>query len=238
MSFPYKKVAVFGATSGIGRALAERFIENGISVIAIGRRKERLEELVQKYGHEKVQASPFDMTKLEAIDDFVQTLTSTHPDLDLVFLNSGVQYGIDFSKPTEVSLDKFHQELTLNYTSPIYFTKSFLPFLLTAAKEGRQVGLFYTTSALSLIPSPLVPNYSGTKAGMHAFILCLRAQLNQLNETNVKVLELYPPAVQTEIHGEAGKDFGMPLGEYIDAVSLDSGALLKTLTSSTSICHD
>lgn len=216
MPFPYQKVAVFGATSGIGKALAECFIENGIFVVAIGRRKERLEEPVDKYGHEKVEASPFDMTKLESINHFVENITSTHPDLDLIFLNSGVQYGHDFSNPAEISLDKIQEELTLNYLSPVHFTKSFLPFLISRAKDGRQVGLLYTTSTLGLVPSPLVPNYSATKAGMHAFILCLRAQLNN---TNVKVLELFPPAVQTEIHGEAGESFGMPLAEFTDEVS-------------------
>lgn len=215
MSFPYKKIAVFGATSGIGKALAERFVENGIFVIAIGRRKERLEELVQKYGREKVQATPFDMTKLDTINDFVEEMTSKHADLDLVFLNSGVQYGYNFAKPESVPLEKIQEEFTLNYLSPVYFTKAFLPYLLSRAKDGKSAGLFYTTSALALIPAAPVPNYSATKAAMHAFILALRTQLE---DTNVKVLELLPPAVQTEIHGEAGASFGMPLADFTNEV--------------------
>lgn len=219
MSFPYKKVAVFGATSGIGKALAERFIENGIFVIAIGRRKERLAELVHQYGHEKVQACPFDMSELESIPHFVINLTSTHPDLDLIFLNSGVQYGVDFTKPEEVKLDKIQEEIALNYVSPVACTKEFLPFLMSRAKEGKPAGLLYTTSSLAMVPIFTVPNYCATKAAMHSFILTLR---EQLKESNVQILELFPPAVQTELHGEHGKHVGMPLEEFTDEVSLKS----------------
>jgi len=216
MTFPYKKVAVFGATAGIGKALAERFIANGIFVIAIGRRKERLADLVHQYGHEKVEASPFDVTKLESIPNYVLHLTSTHPDLDLIFLNSGIQRPVNFTKPDSVNLDIIQEEFVTNYLSPVALTKGFLPHLLSRAKEGKTAGILYTTSGLALVPISTVPNYCATKAAMHSMILTLR---DQLSNTGVKVLELYPPAVQTELHGEHGKHIGMPLDEFTDAVS-------------------
>lgn len=208
MSFPYKKIAVFGATSGIGWALAERFIENNIFVIALGRRKERLAELVQKHGHDKVQACPCDLMAMDSIPNLVINLTSTHPDLDLVFLNSGVQYGHDFTKPESVSLEHIQSEFTLNYISQIAVTKAFLPFLLSRAKEGKHAGLMYTSSGLSMVPIPTVPNYCATKAALHSFLMTLRIQLR---DTGVKVIEIFPPAVQTELHGEHGKNVGMPV---------------------------
>lgn len=218
MSFPYKKVAVFGATSGIGKALAERFIDNGIFVIAIARRKDRLVDLVHQHGHDKVEASPFDITKLDAIPNYIMNLTSTHPDLDLIFLNSGIQRPIDFTKPESIDLGVVQEEFVTNYLSPVAFTKAFLPHLLSRAKEGRTAGILYTTSGLALVPIPTVPNYCATKAAMHSMILTLR---DQLAPTGVKILELYPPAVQTELHGEHGKHIGMPLDEFTDAVSSD-----------------
>lgn len=102
MTFPYKKIAVFGATSGIGWALAERFIENGIFVIALGRRKDRLADLVHKHGHEKVQACQCDLLAMDTIPNLVQNITSTHPDLDLVFLNSGVQVSVTRHLPFHI----------------------------------------------------------------------------------------------------------------------------------------
>lgn len=153
---------------------------------------------------------------LDSLPNFVVNLTSTHPDLDLVFLNSGVQYGVDFTKPDEVKLDKIQEEVMLNYISPVACTKAFLPFLMSRAKEGKPASILYTTSSLALVPIFTVPNYCATKAAMHSFILTLR---EQLKDTGVGVLELFPPAVQTELHGEHGKHVGMPLDEFTDEVS-------------------
>lgn len=70
MPFPYKTVLVTGATSGIGRALTERMIESGIFVIAVGRQQARLDELVAKYGSEKVAGEMFNISDLDALGDW------------------------------------------------------------------------------------------------------------------------------------------------------------------------
>lgn len=70
MPFPYKKVLVIGATSGIGEALAARIVEEGSSVIVVGRRKEKLEEFVHKHGKNKASAVPFDVTEMDKIPAF------------------------------------------------------------------------------------------------------------------------------------------------------------------------
>lgn len=72
MSFPYKTVVVIGATSGIGRALAERMIANGVFVIGVGRRRERLDALVAEHGPDKAAAAPFDITDLAGLAAWVQ----------------------------------------------------------------------------------------------------------------------------------------------------------------------
>ena len=71
MPFPYKKILVIGATSGIGEALASRFVKEGSSVIVVGRRKEKLAEFVHEHGHDKASAVPFDITKMDQIPAFV-----------------------------------------------------------------------------------------------------------------------------------------------------------------------
>ena len=60
---------------------------------------------------------------------------------------------------------------------------------------GADIQLVSTTSGLALVPMLRCPNYCASKAAMHHFILCLR---EQLKETKVKVVELYPPAVQSK----------------------------------------
>ena len=70
MPFQYKRVLVIGATSGIGEALASRFVAEGSNVIVVGRRKEKLAEFVHKHGKDKSTAVPFDITELDKISNF------------------------------------------------------------------------------------------------------------------------------------------------------------------------
>jgi len=72
MPFPYKTVLITGATSGIGLALAERMIANGIFVIAVGRRQDRLDAFVAKHGSDKAAGEAFDVSDLDAIPTWVE----------------------------------------------------------------------------------------------------------------------------------------------------------------------
>ncbi|MCJ1240432.1 hypothetical protein MMC14_008435 [Varicellaria rhodocarpa] len=217
MSFQYKRVLVIGATSGIGEALASRFVAEGSNVIVVGRRKEKLEEFVHKHGKDKSTAVPFDITELDKIPNFVTNITKTFSDLDCVFINSGIQRGLDFSKPNEVDLDSIQVEFTTNYLSYLALTKAFLPFLMAKEEESS---IIFTTSGLALIPLIRCANYCASKAALHHWILCLR---EQLNESNVKIIEIFPPAVQTELHDEKhqpdiknGGQIGMPLAQFTE----------------------
>ncbi|EGU72014.1 hypothetical protein FOXB_17484 [Fusarium oxysporum f. sp. conglutinans Fo5176] len=78
MPFPYKTVLITGATAGIGRALAERMIADDIFVIAVGRRSDRLDELVSKHGSDKVVVEPFDVSDLEALPAWVENPETQH----------------------------------------------------------------------------------------------------------------------------------------------------------------
>jgi len=71
MAFPYKHILLIGATAGIGRALADRFVEEGRKVVAVGRRQEKLDEFTQKHGKNKASSIAFDVTELDKIPAFV-----------------------------------------------------------------------------------------------------------------------------------------------------------------------
>lgn len=72
MPFQYKRILLIGATSGIGEALGRRFVKEGSYVIAVGRRKDKLEEFVHRNGKDHAAAVPFDITELDKIPNFVQ----------------------------------------------------------------------------------------------------------------------------------------------------------------------
>ena len=153
MSWPYKKVLIIGATSGIGEELATRCVKAGSSVVVSGRRTDKLDEFIHRHGKNKCSAFQFDITELAKIPgfaaefeclsphimisslNFIESIIETHPDLDCVILNSGIQRGADFTRPESVDISSIQTELTTNYLSYISLTKAFLPFF--QAKEDR-----------------------------------------------------------------------------------------------------
>lgn len=78
MSWPYRKVLVIGATSGIGEALAAQFVQAGSHVIVSGRREEKLVDFVHQHGKEQCTAAPFDITALDKIPEFAAKCLAIH----------------------------------------------------------------------------------------------------------------------------------------------------------------
>lgn len=223
LEFPYEKVLILGATSGIGLALAEKLISNGSHVVAVGRRQGNLDQLQQKHGKEKVSIYQFDVNELDKIPKFVDEITNGHPTLSSIILNSGIQRRLDFTSSSTIDLSQVTTELTTNYISPLHFTTAFLPHLQTFSKTSKKpTSLIFTTSGLALVPILRCPNYCASKAAMHHLILCLREQMKS-TDGDVRVIEILPPAVQTELHDSKhqpdlkdGGNFGMPLDEFTE----------------------
>lgn len=116
---------------------------------------------------------------------------SQHPDLDCVFLNSGMQRQHRLSRPAEVDLDAFHQEFNTNFSRLVDLSVKFLPHL--QKKSPTPTALVFTTSNIAQIPAFPNPAYSASKAALNAYIMCLR---RQYQGSSVKVIELSPPLVQ------------------------------------------
>lgn len=220
----YKKALVFGATSGIGEALAAKLITQGTSVVVVGRRQANLDEFVQAHGSEEAFPVPFDVTNLAEIPNFTQSVLTNHPDIDCVVVNAGIQRAFDFTKPESVDLNEVGLETTTNYTSAVHLTTAFLPHLKSLDRPGHIV---YISATLGLIPFLIrTPIYNATKAALHSFIMAVRQQLKEdpaESYKNVHLVEVFPPAVQTELHDEKhqpdlvdGGAIGMPLGEFTD----------------------
>ncbi|KAK3369959.1 hypothetical protein B0H63DRAFT_440261 [Podospora didyma] len=225
MPFPYKTVLVTGATSGIGEALAERMIASGIFVIAVGRRQDRLDALVAKHGADKVAGEAFDVSDLDAISDWAKRITTKYPKLDSIVLNAGFQRTLDFTNPSSISLPTVNSELTTNYLSPLHTVAHFLPHL-TSLGLDTPASVVFVSSLLSIVPLPRCANYCASKAAIHSLAWSLRSQLAgpaSPSTHHIRVLEIMPPAVQTELHPQQADlasqgmaSFGMPLDEYAD----------------------
>lgn len=221
----YKKALIIGATSGIGEALGAKLISQGTPVIVTGRRREKLDAFVAEHGSANASAVAFDITNLREIPSIAASIVSEHPDLDCIVLNSGIQRPFDFAQPEAVDLGVFGDELTTNYLSFVHLVTAFLPHLQKLGREGgkQQTHLVFVSASLALIPSLLrTPGYNASKAALHSWIMNVRQQLKEAGD-NVRLVEVFPPAVQTELHDtkhqadmQNGGELGMPLQPYIE----------------------
>ncbi|KAH9944091.1 NAD-P-binding protein [Epithele typhae] len=228
-----KCILVIGATAGLGRALALALhdLESKPTVIAVGRRHERLDELAQT--RDRIKTFRADMNVDEqGIRAFVQSVLSSYPDVDAILFVSGVQHLLDFKKPENIDLKAFDDELNINYLALTKTFMLFLPHLLKLSEEGRCSFLVPVTSSLAIVPGAPVPGYSATKAAVRSFTQSLRVQLD---DTKIKVMEIVPPLVESELHDHQGttpalSKFSMPLADLVrgdDDIAVGNAELVR-----------
>ena len=185
-------VLITGGATGIGYAFAESFLEAGNEVIICGRRKDRLLEAQKK--HPEFHIKVCDVAEEKDRIALVEWISSKFSKLNILVNNAGVQRDIDFTK----GIDEFmagENEVRINLEAPIILTGLLIPFL-----AGKlEAAIINLSSGLGFVPAAKMPIYSATKAGLHAFSMALR---HQLLKSGIKVFEVVPPAVDTELNPE------------------------------------
>ncbi len=186
MNLKDKRIVVTGGGSGIGLALALAFAEAGGQVVIAGRSKSRLKEAATS--HPRLSGFTCDVTQ----SDDVAALCA-HMDggggTDVLVNNAGIMHAFDVTTqfPLEMQLD----EIEIDVAAPVRVVHHFLPGML-----GRTSMIVNVSSGLAYVPYAAAPVYSASKAFLHSYTLSLRAQLAG---TSVRVVELLPPVVDTEL---------------------------------------
>ncbi len=206
-------IFITGATSGIGKRLAEALDELGNRVIVTGRREERLKEMCRE--HAAMRYFVLDVTDPDAIRDVARRAIAEFPEIGCVINNAGVQMRSGFAPGAALDEHALLAEIHTNLLGAIRVTAAFLPHLRTR----RGATLLNVSSALAFVPMARFPVYCATKAAVHSWTLSLR---HQLRGSGVEVVELIPPWVATELggHGKPAADPGggrgpMPLDAFI-----------------------
>jgi len=200
-------ILVTGGGSGIGRGLAEAFHSLGNRVIIGGRRETVLQETcAANPGMSHVTLDVADPRSIQAALDAV---TAKFPELNCVINNAGIQRPHDFSTAGGVEDAAMTEEIQTNLLGLARMCAAFLPHL-----SGRpEATLINISSGLAFVPLSRVPIYCATKAAVHSFCVSLRHQLKQ---TSVKVIELIPPLVETNLGWRRpGGPVPMPLPQFI-----------------------
>ena len=207
MELQGNKVFVTGGATGIGLAIVEHFLEAGSEVAICGRREDVLKEVRSKHPGLKIRVcdvtSPVERLALR------EWAARELPGLNILVNNAGIQQRL------KVDQDDFwvqaQRELDINLAAPLHLAALFIPLLLHAPRPA----ILNVTSGLSFSPLANVPVYSATKAALHSYTLSLR---QQLSTTPIKVIEIIPPAVDTDLGGAGLHAFGVPLREFSAAV--------------------
>jgi uncharacterized oxidoreductase len=206
-------VLITGGATGIGYALAEAFIKAGNNVLICGRRVAKLREAKSKLP--QIQARQCDLSKKEDRESFCDWVKQNYQDLNIVVNNAGIQRAIDIKEGT-AELFRGEDEVQTNFAAPIHLSAYFAPMLM----KKKEAAIINVSSGLGFVPMAVMPVYCATKAGIHMFTISLRYQLK---DTSVKVFEVVPPAVDTELGksttGESEQEYrGIPANEVAKAV--------------------
>lgn len=194
MQITKNTILITGGSTGIGLAIAEAFINADNEVIICGRREGKLLEAKQRFP--QLHTRVCDIGNRAERDALYRWTTSEFPQINLLVNNAGIQKEIDFLTGASGLYDT-ESEIEINLTANIHLCSLFIPHFLHQQQECAIVNI---TSGLAFVPLKIVPVYCATKAGLHSFSMSLRSQLAQ---TNVRVFEVAPPIVKTELHREA-----------------------------------
>jgi uncharacterized oxidoreductase len=198
-------ILITGGGSGIGQGLAEAFHKRGNQVIIAGRRKDRLIEVAKANpGMQWVELNIEDPPSISAVS---KKLIAEYPKLNVLFNNAGIMHIDDVSSAVDDKL--LVATLTTNLMGPIRLTGALIEHL----KRQDHAAVINNSSVLGFVPLALAAVYSATKAALHSYTLSLRYKLKG---TPVKVLEIAPPWVQTDLLNSNNEPRAMPLGEFIN----------------------
>ena len=208
-------ILVTGGGSGIGLALAKRYAARGNRVIISGRRAGALATAQRDTpALETLQA---DVSTEAGRLALAEEALARFPDLNVLVNNAGIQNRpAPLLQPQDWSAHR--TELATNLDAPLHLTMLLLPHL-AKAPFGAVVNV---TSGLAFAPFAIMPTYCLTKAALHSFTLSLR---HQLKDTGLDVVEIVPPAVNTDLGGPGLHTFGVDLDDFADSIfaRLDKG---------------
>ena len=185
-------VFITGATSGIGKACAEKFAANGDNIIINGRRKDRLSGLkisLENNFKVKVFESVFDVQKKEEVFTAIKKLPEEWQAIDILINNAGLALGRDFFD--EADMDDWDTMMQTNVNGLLYVSRAILP-LMTKRNSGHIINLG-SVAGKEMYEKGNV--YCVSKAAVDAISKTMRIDLLQ---HRIKVTAIHPGAVETE----------------------------------------
>jgi len=204
MNIHNNKILITGGASGIGLGLTERFFNENNTIIICGRREDELAKVAEQFPG--ILTRRCDLSVASDREALYNWIAAEHSDLNVLVNNAGIQQWMHVAD--DDFIERANQEIAINIQAPLHLVSLFLklPSLNT---------IMNVTSGLSFVPLTKVPVYSATKAFFHSFTLSLR---HLLQDKNIEVVEIIPPALNTDLGGKGLHDFAPPVSAFIEGI--------------------
>ncbi len=204
MKLTNNKILITGGASGIGLGLTERFVQENNTVIICGRREAALKEVKDKFP--SVITKVCDLSIEADRNELYHWISENHSDLNVLVNNAGIQNWMNISD--NEFYEKAVNEIDTNVLAPIHLTTLFL-------KLKSLDTIINVTSGLAFVQLSKVPVYCATKAFFHSFTLSLR---HLLKSRNIEVIEMIPPALNTDLGGKGLHDGQPPVSDFVNSI--------------------
>jgi len=200
-------VLITGGASGIGYSIAKYFYKRGNTIIICGRREDRLKQAEQEL--RGIHTFKCDVANPDDRKALFEYISKNFPKVNILINNAGIQRDIDLTKGMD-ELDSGDSEMRINLEAPVYLSGLFTPLL--AGKENATIVNVSSGLAFMVERASRCPIYCATKAGLHAFSIAQRIQLAPLE---IRVVEIIPPMVESELNPESRKKRGLLKSPYM-----------------------
>jgi len=201
MKMKENTVLITGGATGIGYSIAKYFYERANTVIICGRREDRLAQVAKEL--QGIHTFKCDVANPDDRMALFKYVGENFPKVNILVNNAGIQRDIDLTKGLD-ELGSGDSEIRINFEAPIYLSGLFTPVL--AGKENATIVNVSSGLAFMVERASRCPVYCATKAGLHAFSIAQRLQLAPLG---IRVVEIIPPMVESELNMEGRKKRGM-----------------------------
>ena len=203
MKLSGNKILITGGATGIGSGLTQRFIEENNTVIICGRRESALKEAAQKFP--SVITKECHLSIAGERESLFHWIAKEHNDLNVLVNNAGIQQWMTVTDNN--FFQRARDEISINIEAPLHLTSLFLDL-------NSLTTVINVISGLAFAPLAKVPVYCASKAFLHSFSLSLRYMLRS---KDIEVIELIPPALNTDLGGKGIHDEFPSIDGFIES---------------------
>lgn len=202
-------ILITGATSGIGLGFAKEFYRLGNKVIICGRREDRLNHINKEFP--EIIIRKCDVSDTQFRKELFEWVKANYPETNILINNAGIQLNSDIIN--DFDTNRIRAEIETNFVAPMHLSSLFTDLF----KSKEESAIINISSGLAFAPLAHIPVYCASKAALHSYTLSFR---HLVKKTSIKVFEIAPPQVDTELGHDRRDDSlqshgGISVSEFI-----------------------